>query len=118
MTDTLKDIAGRAVAALSEQEHRQSAVYLDPNLLDTGATVSIRGATLPVTAPGFMAFVDLEPASNWSHACRYLLVDRQGGAIASVDARFPPAAESLRLIHRGAKVEDWMLLTTQPLQDE
>ena len=79
--------------------------------------MSIRGTTLPVTAPGFMAFVDLQPASNWSHPCRYLLVGREDGLIASVDSEFPPPGESLRLIHRGEGVEDWMLLTDAHLNE-
>jgi hypothetical protein len=36
-------------------------------------------------------------------------------SITSRDAKFPPDAESLRLVHRGPGVEDWMLLTTSPI---
>ena len=118
MPRSLKEIAGFALATLTAEERRRSVVYLDPHLLERGATVSIRGKTLPVTAPSVMAFVDLQPASNWSHSCRYLLVGREDGLIASANSEFPPAGESLRLVHRGEGVEEWMLLTTQPLEDE
>lgn len=115
MAHSLKEIAGSVVATLSDEERRKSVVYFDPRLLENGAAVSVRGTTLPVTAPSFMAFVDLEPASNWSHPCRYLLVNREDGSIVRVDAQFPPASESLRLIHRGEGVDDWMLLTNARL---
>ena len=80
--------------------------------------MSIRNTTVPVTVPSFMVFVDLQPGANWAHSCRYLLVSREDGSIARVDSEFPPTAESLRLVHRGEGIEDWMLLSAQPLEEK
>ena len=80
--------------------------------------MSSRNTTVPVTVPSFMVFVDLRPGANWGHPCRYLLVSREDGSIARVDSEFPPTAESLRLVHRGEGIEDWMLLSAQPLEEK
>jgi hypothetical protein len=118
MPRSLKEIAGIALATLTAEERRRGAVYLDPHLLERGASVSIRSTTVPVTVASLMAFVDLQPGANWGHPCRYLLVSREDGSIARVDSQFPPSTESLRIVHRGEGVEDWMLLSTQPLEDK
>jgi hypothetical protein len=114
---SLKDIASKVVASLTEEELHGSAVYLDPRPLGKGATFSIRGSAMAVAKPSIMAFIDMQPAANWGHPCRYLLIGIEDGSIASVDAQFPPTGASLRIIHRGEAVEDWMLLSTQQLDE-
>ena len=115
MRHSLNEIASRVVASLPAEELRRVAVYLDPQPLDQGATLSIRGSLIPVAAPSVVAFIDLQPSANWAHPCRYLLINVDDCSISSIDAQFPPTREQLRLIHQGEGVEDWMLLGTQPL---
>jgi hypothetical protein len=111
----LTDVTQVVLESLSEAERRASAVYLDPQPLEPGNEISIRGGGMTVAVPSVLAFVDLQPAANWAHPCRYVLVGLNDGSITSRDAKFPPDAESLRLVHRGPGVEDWMLLTTSPI---
>jgi hypothetical protein len=55
---------------------------------------------ISITAPwdAFIAFVDRDPMANWSHSCRYLLVNREDGEIRSFEAQLPPFTSD-RQIH-------------------
>ena len=112
-----RQIANAALATMSQEELRRSVVYLDPRLLETGATASLNREEVSVTAPSLLAFVDLFPSANWGHACRYLLISLYDGETRSFDGQFPPSRESLQIIHRGEGVEDWMLLSEKRLEE-
>ncbi len=104
-------VAERALATLTEEERRSSAVYLDESEVPAGASVEIDGRPTVVTSRSAVAFVDLEPRANWGHPCRYLVVDLASGAVRSIEAQFPPfmrgASRTLRLIWRGPDVPSW-----------
>jgi hypothetical protein len=105
------EVAKRALATLSPAERQRSAVYLDERELPAGSSVDIDSQQILVTAPSALVFVDLEPAANWGHASRYLIVDLGTGAVRSIDAQFPPflrgAPKTLRLVWKGPDVPDW-----------
>ena len=65
-----------------------------------------------------MAFVDQRPGANWSHPCRYLLVDPGSRTLRSVDADTPPIHGILpkgwRLVWRSPGLDDWRLIPVQP----
>jgi hypothetical protein len=106
-------IAAAAIGTLSDEERSSSAVYLDEEIVPAGTVLRIDGQEVKVPWPAAVAFVDLRPAANWAHPCRYLLIDREGTQIESIEARWPPflrgPAPSLRLIWKGADVPAWTL---------
>jgi hypothetical protein len=111
-----KRIADMALATLSPEELQRSVAYVKPRLLEAGTTITINRQALPITAPSVMAFVDLFPAANWSHPCRYLLINPDSGKMQIIEGQFPPSREGLRIVHRGQKIEDWMLLSEERLE--
>lgn len=115
MTLAWKQIAAIALATLSKDELRESAVYLKPCLLEKGSSTSVSRQAIHITAPSVMVFIDLFPSANWGHPCRYLFISPEGGILQSVDGQFPPDREDLRIVHKGAGVADWMLLSNEPL---
>jgi hypothetical protein len=102
-------------AALTPQERLAAVVYLDTTPREPGRT-SIGGREIDVDRPYYLAFIDGKPGANWMHPCRYLLIDRTGRAMASVESDRPPAFGALpagwRVVLRPPDVEDWTLLRT------
>jgi hypothetical protein len=76
-----------------------------------GEVIRIDRQEIQSTTPSVVAFVDREPAANWGHDCRYLVVDLSSGQATSFDAQFPPflraVPESLRLVWRGEEAPAW-----------
>jgi len=112
---TLEQIAAWALTTLSEAERRRSVVYIEARRRPAGESIPLGRRVVTRAAPTVVVFVDLEPAANWSHPCRYLLIDPDSDARESIEGEFPPPRDHLRLVHRGSDVADWMLLTTVPL---
>jgi hypothetical protein len=102
-------------AALTPQERLAAVVYLDTTEREPGRA-SIGGREIDVDRPYHLAFIDGKPGANWMHACRYLLIDRTGQEIASVDSDRPPAFGALpagwRVVLRPPDIDDWTLLRT------
>src|SRR6187401_1895952 len=113
MVMTLQQLGEIALLTLNDEERRRSAVYIDPQVYRAGSTIAAGRQRIQVPAPAVLVFVDLAPASNWGHPCRYLLLIADNGTVASIDGQFPPPRESLRLLHRGPEIKDWMLLTQE-----
>ncbi len=103
-------------AALTPQERLAAVVYLDTTLREPGPA-SIGGREIDVDRAYFLAFIDAKPGANWMHPCRYLLIDRTGHEIDSVDSDRPPAFGALpvgwRVVLRPPDIEDWTLLRTE-----
>ena len=91
-------------------------MYVSAGVVGEGEELFAGRDRIDVGVPSHVVFVDLVPRANWGHPCVYLLVDPAGG-VARVEARFPPARADLRLVSRGAGVEDWMLLTERAISD-
>ena len=92
------------------------AVYVSAGVVGDGEELFAGRDRIEVAVPSYVVFVDLVPRANWGHECLYLLVDPEG-EVTRVEARFPPSRSDLRLVARGAGVEDWMLLTERPISD-
>jgi hypothetical protein len=96
---------------LTPEERQRGLAYLDQHVVPAGEVLRFDGQETQVTAPSVVAFVDREPAANWGHDCRYLLVDLRSGEVTSIDARFPPflrgVPETLRLVWRGEMAPAW-----------
>ena len=105
------ELTQRVLATLTETERKQSVVYLDTNLYQPGSTIRINRQVQSVTQPTVMAFIDLHPAANWGHPCRYMLLHPEQNGAETIEASFPPDAANLAMIYRSETVQDWMLLT-------
>lgn len=91
-------------------------MYVSAGPVGAGEELFAGRDRIDVETPSYVVFVDLVPRANWGHECLYLLVDPEGG-VTRVEARFPPSRADLRLVARGAGVEDWMLLTERAISD-
>lgn len=114
-----EEIAARAREALTEDERRLAAVYLDARELPEGSLVEIGKKTVRAPWPAVLVFVDRAPQANWSHSCRYLLVHRNTGAIQSIESDWPPflreVPKTLHLIWKGPAVPDWAVVVREPI---
>jgi hypothetical protein len=113
MNPDWKRIGGDVVASLDTPARLRAAVYLEPRVYERDAQIAVAREAIVATEPSILAFIDLEPHLNWSHACRYVVYGLQSGTMRTISAQFPPAGDRLRLVHRGEAVEDWMLLTRE-----
>ena len=75
---------------LNSDEVGSCVVYLAAETLPAGTTLMFPRATVEFPWAGRLAFVDLDPMANWAHACRYVCVEPDTGAIRSTDATLPP----------------------------
>ncbi|HEV3457568.1 MAG TPA: hypothetical protein VHG32_13480 [Thermoanaerobaculia bacterium] len=114
---TRSDIAARVLAGLTSGELRTSVAWLARRELAAATTVTLDRTEVEVPWPALLAFIDLQPAANWGHPCRYLLVARDSGEIRTVEAAFPPfrrgAVDDWELIWRGEAVPDWAIAGRQ-----
>jgi hypothetical protein len=113
---TADGAANMARAALTDDEKDAGAVYVSAGVVASGEELFAGRDRIDVHAPSYVVFVDLEPRANWGHPCLFLLVGPDGD-VTRVEARFPPSRADLRLVSRGAGVEDWMLLTERAISD-
>lgn len=104
-------IGEHIVASLDTTARAHTAVYVEAMVYEREAPIVAGREALVASEPSILAFIDLEPHLNWSHACRYVVYGLQSGTMQTIAAQFPPAGDRLRLLHRGKAVEDWMLLT-------
>jgi hypothetical protein len=107
-------IAELVLVTLSSAEHESSVVYLDERVLPACAAIRVSGEEIRRSWPAVLAFIDLEPEANWSHACRYLLVHAETGEIESLDARMPPFLRqpppTFKVIWRPETIPHWVVL--------
>jgi hypothetical protein len=86
-----QELVARILAALDDAERDGAVAYYREEPLAAGEPLGV--PKLDTTAPfdAFLGFVDREPAANWSHGCRYLLIDRETGKeVVSIEAQLPP----------------------------
>jgi hypothetical protein len=99
------------IKSLSDEERETSVIYLDQRIFEEDTAIEIAGVESQLSKATMIAFVDLDPMANWGHACRYVLVDPEGGDLVSADAQFPPFMRdyppTLRVIWVGENVPDW-----------
>jgi hypothetical protein len=101
------------LAQLDEHELLGGVAYYATSPLLAGAKVSV--PRVEITAPwdALLGFVDREPAANWGHSCRYVLINRDTGEALSIEGRFPPfagdARRGWRVAHKAESVPDALL---------
>jgi hypothetical protein len=77
-------------AQLNKAEREKSVVYVAAEPIKAGARLDFPQIQIEVPWNAILAFVDREPTANWGHSARYLLINRDTGAVQSFEARFPP----------------------------
>lgn len=78
---------------LTAAEQADAVVYAAEPVMVTGAQLAFPKVVLQVNREAFLVFVDGNPIANWGHRCRYLLIERESGAVHTVDAQLPPFAQ-------------------------
>jgi hypothetical protein len=78
------------LAQLDERERARGVVYYADELVSAESTIG--APRLDATAPwaAHVGFVDREPTANWTHSCRYLLVNPESKEVLSIEAQLPP----------------------------
>lgn len=84
------DVDSIFFANLTPEEIARCVVYVARMLISAGDRLEFPRTSIDVPWPAFIAFVDREPTANWSHSCRYILLNSQTGEIKSFESQFPP----------------------------
>ena len=111
-----KKLADETISSLSPGEREESIVYLEQRLFPAGELLPWNEIAQSFGEPVVMAFVDLEPALNWTHRGRYLVLGAAGNLCLTVDVDRPPfltgVSPHLRLIHRGSRAPSWAVVAS------
>jgi hypothetical protein len=115
MTCDWNALASEVVASLSRAEREASIAYIEERIIPAGEKLPWPGIERAFDEAVVVAFIDLEPALNWTHRARYLVLGSEGGIRSSIDVDRPPflsgVSPHLRLIHRGPGAPDWAIVT-------
>lgn len=108
-------LAAEVIASLSANEREASISYLEQRVFTAGEALPWDEVDQCFEEPVVIAFVDLEPALNWTHRARYVVLGADGGIRRITDANRPPfmtgVSPDLRLIHRGSQAPRWAVMT-------
>ena len=111
-----KALATEVIAYLSQNEREESIAYVEQRVIPAGEVLPWAGITQSFDEPVVIAFIDLEPALNWTHRARYLVLGAGGGIRRKVDVDRPPfltgVSPYLRLVHRGSRAPGWAVVTS------
>jgi len=89
MPISLDEAVSIFLANLTPGEINQSVAYVATQVV-TGKSLKFPRISIIVPWHGFIAFVDRDPLANWSHSCRYILLNNETAEIRSFEAKFPP----------------------------
>ena len=111
MSPSFADRVARVLAELTPEEREGAVAYLAAEPLEAGARIAMPGVEILAEARSLLAFVDQDPAANWGHPARYLvLACEHGGRAVSIPARLPPFNQEggprWQLAYRAATVAD------------
>lgn len=91
MAKSFEELAARVRDRLTPQERDGAIVYLTEQPIAAGSRLELPGVVIVPKAEANIAFVDQDPAANWGHSARYIVIASDSGKeIASVAARLPP----------------------------
>lgn len=106
-----KKLVTNVVSSLSLREREDSIVYIEQRIISGGEDLSEVGIPTKFDIPVVIAFVDLEPALNWTHRARYVVLDMEGRVQQTIEVSRPPFLSGpstyLRIIHRGNNAPEW-----------
>ncbi len=111
-----KALTAELIASLSQDEREESIAYIEQRVIPAGEVLPWAGITQSFSEPVVIAFIDLEPALNWTHRGRYLVLEPGGGIRRKVNVDRPPfltgVSPYLRLIHLGSRAPSWAVVTS------
>jgi hypothetical protein len=95
---------------LNLDELNHGAAYAAEAPIPVGERLRFSRIMIDVPWPAHLGFVDREPQANWGHPCRYILINRETGELASFEARFPPFNTGIdlhwRVVYKARGVPD------------
>ena len=114
-------LATEVIASLSQSEREESIAYLEKRIIPAAEVLPWAGLQRSFDEPVVVAFVDLEPALNWTHRGRYLVLGPEGGLRHEIDVDRPPflitVSPDLCLVHLGRQSPEWAAVTRKDLAD-
>lgn len=115
-----KKLVTEVIASLSQSEREASIAYLEQRVIPAGEELPWAGITQRFDQPVVIAFIDLEPAMNWTHRGRYLVLGIEGGILLKTNVDRPPflthVSPHLRVIHKGSQAPNWAVVTETMVQ--
>jgi hypothetical protein len=109
-----KQLAAILISQLTSSEQAHGVAYVCRTTFAKGTTMTFPHTAIAVPWDAQLAFVDRDPAANWGHACRYVLLNRETGDTLSQEAHFPPfqrgGAADWQITYRAPGIPDEVLL--------
>jgi hypothetical protein len=90
MARSQEELVAALVAHLDQAERDGAVAYYAETPLAEGEALAVPGVEAEAPFAALLGFVDREPTANWSHSCRYVLVNRESEEVVSIEARLPP----------------------------
>lgn len=86
-----KDIFELIVSSVCDNSLSDKAIFVSPHILPRGTSIkTAKGQLFTLKSDAWFVFIDDFPGANWSHACRYVLVDGHTGKITIIKGSLPP----------------------------
>jgi hypothetical protein len=106
------------LALLTPSERVQAVAYLTEQPVVAGTVVDAGPERLRAPWDAVIGFIDQDPMANWSHPCRYLLINSDTGEARSIAGRFPAFSKAnpgtWRLAYKAPAVPDNFVLVAKP----
>ena len=120
MKSNWKALASEVISSLSVNEREDSIAYIEQRIIPPGEVLPWSGIQQSFDESVVIAFVDLEPALNWTHRGRYLVLGAEGGIRQRLEVDRPPflidVSPQLRVIHQGRRAPDWAAIS-EPMEE-
>jgi hypothetical protein len=104
------------LALLTPAERAQAVAYLAEQPIVVGTVITAGPEKFAAPWDAVVGFIDQDPRANWSHACRYVFINRTNGEAQSKPARFPAFSKAApgpwRLVYKAPVVPDSFVLVT------
>ena len=105
-------------AHLTPDEIARGVAYCADSTFTPATKIDFPGIHIDVPWEAFLVFVDREPTANWSHSCRYVLINCENGEMKSFEAQFPPFRPDgnfphWRVLYKAPTVPDAVLAVPQ-----
>jgi hypothetical protein len=109
----LNDLFSIIQAQLTPEERDRAVAYAVTEPIPAGTKRDFPRITIEAKSDSLLAFVDREPMANWSHSCRYILLNIESRDIDSFEASLPPFSSNKslnwRVIYKAPSVPDALL---------
>jgi len=105
-------------AHLTPDEIARGVAYCADSTFTPGIKIDFPGIHIDVPWEAFLVFVDREPTANWSHSCRYILINCENGEMKSFESQLPPFRPNRdfprwRVLYKAPTVPDAVLAVPQ-----